>query len=64
MLLQNGVISLDSTLKSHIYLIPTKKGYTLIDASFPDLGEKIIEEIKKLGIDIKKINNILLTHTD
>jgi len=62
--LPNNVISLDCTLKSHVYIVPTSNGYTLIDASFPLLGKKILDEIKKLGIDYKKINKILITHSD
>ncbi|MDR2636587.1 MAG: MBL fold metallo-hydrolase [Mycoplasmataceae bacterium] len=60
----NGIISLDCTIKSHVYLVKDQNGYTMIDASFPDLGEQIINEIKSLKIDLKSIHQILITHSD
>jgi glyoxylase-like metal-dependent hydrolase (beta-lactamase superfamily II) len=62
--LPNGVISLDCTLKSHIYLVPLKNGYALIDASFSEIKESIIKEIIDLGIKLEEIKYILITHSD
>jgi len=62
--LPNNVVSLDCTLKSHVYLVPDSKGYTLIDASFPGDGPAIINELKQMNIDLSKIHQILLTHSD
>jgi glyoxylase-like metal-dependent hydrolase (beta-lactamase superfamily II) len=64
MLLQNGVISLDCAVKSHIYLIPNNGGYTLIDAGYPEQGSQIVDELKHLLGDLKKIDTILITHSD
>jgi glyoxylase-like metal-dependent hydrolase (beta-lactamase superfamily II) len=64
MLLKDGIISLGVCIRSHIYIVPTSNGkYTLIDASLPAMGKKIIKELKSL-IDITKIERILITHTD
>ncbi|MDR2830204.1 MAG: MBL fold metallo-hydrolase, partial [Methanobrevibacter sp.] len=59
-----GIVQLKSTIKSHVFLIPDTKGYTLIDASYPNDGEKIISELGKLKVDLKKIHSILITHSD
>jgi glyoxylase-like metal-dependent hydrolase (beta-lactamase superfamily II) len=64
MKLDSNIISLSSTIKSHVFLVKDKKGYTLIDASYPGDGEKIINELKKLKIDLNKIYQILITHSD
>jgi glyoxylase-like metal-dependent hydrolase (beta-lactamase superfamily II) len=64
MLLNHRIISLDCTIKSHVYLVPDSKGYTLIDAGFPGQGVEIINELKSLNIDLSKIHQILITHSD
>ncbi|GMO13385.1 MAG: MBL fold metallo-hydrolase [Mycoplasmoidaceae bacterium] len=62
--LTHGIISLDSALKSHIYIIPVKDGYVLIDTGWCCTISESIKEIKSLKIDFNKIKMILLTHCD
>jgi glyoxylase-like metal-dependent hydrolase (beta-lactamase superfamily II) len=58
-----GVNMLDCTEKSHVYLI-TNEENILIDTGLPGEAEKILAEIKSMGIDQKTIKHILLTHHD
>jgi glyoxylase-like metal-dependent hydrolase (beta-lactamase superfamily II) len=59
-----NIISLNTTLKSHVYAIKDSLGYTLIDTSFPGKGKAIIKELKRIKINLKQINKILITHSD
>ncbi|MDP4145915.1 MAG: MBL fold metallo-hydrolase [Bacillota bacterium] len=60
-----GVHMLECTGRSRVYLIQGEENI-LIDTSLPipRLADKIVEEVKSLGIDIKSIKHILLTHHD
>ena len=45
-----------------IHLIDTEKGLVLIDTGYPNMGELILENIKKLGFDPKNISAIFHSH--
>jgi glyoxylase-like metal-dependent hydrolase (beta-lactamase superfamily II) len=58
-----GVNMLESTEKSHSYLVQSNETI-LIDTGFPGLSENILEEIQMMGIVPRNIRHILLTHHD
>lgn len=59
-----NVYQLDCTKTSHVYAICSADGVTLIDSSFPGLGNKIMNELAGYGIKPGDIKRILLTHRD
>jgi glyoxylase-like metal-dependent hydrolase (beta-lactamase superfamily II) len=59
-----GIISLDSCLKSHVYIVPIDDGYIMIDSSLPGYGPEIVKELEELKIPLNKIKAILITHCD
>lgn len=63
MKINESVYLLESTPKSHIYLIRTQENY-LIDASLPNLSTDILKELQSIGVSPKDIHAILLTHHD
>ena len=63
MKITDNVTMLDSVKGSHVFLI-TGTENVLIDTGMPGNAPKIIEELKSLGVDIKSIAKILLTHHD
>jgi len=65
MYFSHGIISLASTIRSHIYLVPTENNkYVAIDSSFNFVWNDVKDEIKELGIDMKNITDLFLTHSD
>lgn len=46
----------------NIYLISTEKGYILVDTGMPDKQKEFEKLFQKLGIDLKNIQLIILTH--
>jgi metallo-beta-lactamase class B len=44
------------------YLITTSDGLVLIDATFPDTGAFVVDNVRKLGFDPASIKYILITH--
>lgn len=58
-----GVYALDCTVRSYAYLVVNQPAF-LIDTSMPGNHEKILSEIKSLGVDPQSIGHILLTHHD
>lgn len=58
-----GVHMLDCAPGSHVYLIQGDENI-LIDTSFPGVGQKMLDEIKSIGVEPKSIRHILLTHHD
>jgi glyoxylase-like metal-dependent hydrolase (beta-lactamase superfamily II) len=58
-----NVYLLECTKRSHVYLI-TAEDNILIDTGMPGLGEKILEELRGLGVAPNSIRTILLTHHD
>jgi glyoxylase-like metal-dependent hydrolase (beta-lactamase superfamily II) len=58
-----GVYLLESTKRSHVYLIMAKDNI-LIDTGMPGLAERILEELQGLGAAPNSIRTILLTHHD
>lgn len=58
-----GVHMLECTQGSHVYLIQGEENI-LIDAGMPGLGQKIVNELKTIGIEPKSVKHILLTHHD
>jgi glyoxylase-like metal-dependent hydrolase (beta-lactamase superfamily II) len=58
-----GVHLLQSARGSYVYLIESQEN-TLIDTGFPGRAQKMLEEIKGLGVRPDSIRYILLTHHD
>lgn len=58
-----GIYALDSTRRSYAYLILGDPAI-LVDTSMPGSAEKILEEIRTLGISPRDISHIVLTHHD
>lgn len=63
MKITDNVYMLESSKGSHMYLIKEKESF-LIDTGMPGNIDKILDEIKNLGVEPKSIKNILLTHSD
>jgi glyoxylase-like metal-dependent hydrolase (beta-lactamase superfamily II) len=63
MKITENVYMLDSVKGSHVFLI-TGVENVLIDTGMSGNAPKIIGELKTLGIDIKSVGKILLTHHD
>jgi glyoxylase-like metal-dependent hydrolase (beta-lactamase superfamily II) len=58
-----NVFQLEAAKRSHVFLVRTEEAF-LIDTGMPGLSEKILEEIRSLGIDPGDVRMILLTHHD
>ena len=52
----------DSPKVAHAFLLPEEN--IMIDCGLPWEGRKIVREMRKLGYDPKRLESILLTHTD
>lgn len=63
MKIAENVFQLESSKRSHSYLVHTDELF-LIDTGMPGLADKILSEIRSLGISPTKIHAILLTHHD
>lgn len=63
MKITDNVYMIESSKGSHMYLIKGKES-SLIDTGMPGNIDKILDEIKNLGVEPKSIKNILLTHSD
>lgn len=63
MKITDNVYMLESSKGSHMYLIKEEES-SLIDTGMPRNVDKILDEIKSLGVELKSIKNILLTHSD
>ena len=63
MKITDNVYMIESSKGSHMYLIKEEEN-SLIDTGMPGNIDKILDEIKSLGVDPKSIKNILLTHSD
>ena len=59
----DNVYLLDSSKGSYIYIIRDEE-VVLVDTGLPFKRKSIIREIESLGIDLKDIKHILLTHHD
>src|SRR4249919_3915882 len=44
------------------YLIPTNDGLILVDATYADTADLVIDNVRKLGQDPAKIKYVLITH--
>ncbi|KHD36712.1 beta-lactamase [Clostridium acetobutylicum] len=60
----NNVYMLDGTNSSHVYFIKQNGNNILIDTGMVGLFKKIESELNSVDLNIKDINNILLTHHD
>jgi glyoxylase-like metal-dependent hydrolase (beta-lactamase superfamily II) len=58
-----NVHMLESTKGSYVYLVLGQEPI-LIDTGMPKREEKIVEELKRIGLSIKDVAHILLTHHD
>jgi glyoxylase-like metal-dependent hydrolase (beta-lactamase superfamily II) len=63
-MLSKDLICLDTSPRSHIYLVHQNDGWVMIDTGFPKLAKNIINELQTLQIDPHDIKSILLTHGD
>ncbi len=45
-----------------VYLVEDKDGFTLVDASIPPMGNKIIKQLAKAGHQPSAVKRILITH--
>ena len=63
MKIMENVYMLESSKGSHMYLIKGEEN-SLIDTGMPGNLDKILDEMKNLGVEPKNIKNILLTHSD
>ncbi len=63
MKINDNVYRIDSSKGSYVYLIRGKE-MMLVDTGFPLKGKSIRKEIEALGIQLKDIKHILLTHHD
>lgn len=63
MTITDSVYMLDSAPSSHVFLVRGAEKI-LIDTGMPGLSKSIIGELAALGVDIKSIDKILLTHHD
>lgn len=61
--LTDEVYMIESSKGSYMYLIKGEES-SLIDTGMPGNIDKILDEIKSLGVEPKSIKNILLTHSD
>jgi glyoxylase-like metal-dependent hydrolase (beta-lactamase superfamily II) len=57
-----GVYRLSGMIAGNVYLIDDPDGITLIDASIPPSGKKILKHIANLGRPASAIKRILITH--
>jgi len=63
MQITNNVYQLECAKHCHVYLIKADE-MILIDTGLPGLSNKILSELKEMGILPKDVNKILLTHHD
>lgn len=61
--IQKGVLMLDASPQSHVFLILGSENM-LIDTGLPGSGKRILLEMESIGVDPKSIRKILLTHHD
>ena len=54
---------ISNSVDCHVYLIESSEGHALIDAGVGLEVERIIDNIKKEGLDPQDINHLFLTHT-
>lgn len=59
----DNISLLDSSKGSYVYIIQDKET-VLIDTGLPFKGKSILKELKSIGIELKDIKHILLTHHD
>lgn len=59
----DNVYLLDSSKGSYVYIIMDKE-IVLVDTGLPFKRKSIIEELKSLGVELRDIKHILLTHHD
>ncbi|MGL4483399.1 MAG: MBL fold metallo-hydrolase [Anaerovoracaceae bacterium] len=64
MKLAENIYRLDNTKGAYVYAVKENDGVTLIDSSLPNRAERIIKNLKEVGINAKDIKQILLTHYD
>ena len=54
---------ISNSVDCHVYLIESSEGHALIDAGVGLEGERIIENIKKEGLDPQAVKHLFLTHS-
>ena len=63
MKIKDNIHMIESGKGAHIYLIKGKESF-IIDCGMPGNIDKILNEIKELGVESKEVTDILLTHSD
>ena len=63
MKIKDNLYMMDSTKGSYVYLI-TGEENVLIDTGLPHVRGRLLKELDRIGIDLKSIKHILLTHYD
>ena len=63
MVISENVVMLDSVKGSHVFLVKGAET-VLIDTGMPGRAGQIAGELDRLGVDIKSVGKILLTHHD
>jgi len=48
---------------TNCFLLKCKKGYLLVDASFPSTYELFLKKLAKINVDVSDIHYLLLTHS-
>ena len=59
----SGQIRLSNRMDSHVYLIDGKDELALIDAGVGVDSERILENVRKEGFDLKRLRSVLVTHS-
>ncbi len=57
-----NVFTFTGLMVGRVYLITQGDGLTLIDASIPPAGSKILAQLKAAGHSLEDVNRILITH--